>query len=352
MINHISGGLDGSTVITWQQLLDEGVRFLAEAGIVEADLDAWYLLSGAFDIDRIHFFLDRNRNVFGARLEKGLPAYQEYLLKRGNRVPIQQILKSQDFMGFTFFVNEHVLIPRQDTETLVEVVLKEHSEKECSVLDMCTGSGCIAIALSVLGGYDQVTAADRSLDALRVAKKNASSLFMVRKDSIKAKSESISESPWGCEMTAIVTAETEPRKGSEKIGLKRNESRMLPLREQKLRLLESDMFTNPMLKEKYDIIVSNPPYIPSAVIEELEPEVRDYEPRMALDGAEDGLYFYKILAKETKKYLNKGGSVYLEIGYDQAEAVSELLLKDGYDEIRVIKDEPGLDRIVTAVWRN
>ncbi|MEG2732116.1 MAG: HemK/PrmC family methyltransferase, partial [Clostridium sp.] len=163
----------------------------------------------------------------------------------------------------------------------------------------CTGSGCIAISLAVLGGYDCITAADRSLEALKVAKKNGSSLLEGRKQLV---------------------------------------------------FIESDMFSNLDAAEKYDIIVSNPPYIPSSVIEELAPEVREHEPRMALDGAEDGLYFYRILSDKSRAYLNDGGSIYFEIGYDQAEAVTGLLLNDGYKEVKVIKDEPGLDRVVEAVW--
>lgn len=289
----------GSAVSTWQQLLDEGVRILRAVGITEADLDAWYLLSAAFQIDRVHFLMDRTRPVLAEQLKVGQPIYRDYLKSRAEHIPLQQILGVQEFMGLELYVNEHVLIPRQDTEKLVEEVLKHHRETDCSVLDMCTGSGCIAISLAVLGGYDRITAADRSLEALKVAKKNGSSLLEGRKQLV---------------------------------------------------FVESDMFSNLDVAEKYDIIVSNPPYIPSSVIEELAPEVREHEPRMALDGAEDGLYFYRILSDKSRAYLNDGGSIYFEIGYDQAEAVTGLLLNDGYKEIKVIKDEPGLDRVVEAVW--
>lgn len=339
-VNGLPAALDGSSVLTWQQLLDAGILALTQAGVADADLDAWYLLAEAFHTDRVHFFLDRRRPVFGGKLLKGLPMYREFLLKRMARVPLQQLLGVQDFMGLTFHVNEHVLIPRQDTETLVETVLKEHTETEISVLDMCTGSGCIGISLAVLGGYQSVTAVDKSPEALKVAKKNGQKLFLLRTGSVKAESVQVSKEPWYLRLTTYITS-SEVRDISQIScdAKKRN-----------LFLLESDMFTGLDQSEKYDVIVSNPPYIPSAVIEDLDPEVRDHEPRIALDGAEDGLYFYRILAAESKKYLNEGGSVYYEIGYDQAEAVTALLRDHGYAGIRVLKDEPGNDRIVTGAW--
>lgn len=327
----MSGCLDGNSVITWQQLLDEGIRQLAQAGIAEAELDSWYLLSAAFGIDRIHFFMDRNRPVFGGKLAKGLPAYRTFLARRAERVPLQQILGVQDFMGFTFHVNEHVLIPRQDTEKLVEEVLSAHKEKGISILDICTGSGCIGISLALRGGYDSVTLTDISREALKVAKKNGSSLFLLQKGSVRAESVTLPEETPGFRLATRIVVDGE-----------------IQCRE--LILRESDMFSALDPADKFDIIVSNPPYIPSAVIEELDPEVRDYEPRKALDGAEDGLYFYRILAAESRQYLKNGGSIYLEIGYDQAEAVTGLLAENGYRKIRVVKDEPGLDRIVEAVW--
>lgn len=341
-----------STITTWQQLLDEGVSRLTEAGVTEADLDAWYLLSDAFHIDRIHFFMDKSRPVFGARLEAGRPVYEEYLKARSSRIPLQQILGSQEFMGLSFKVNEHVLIPRQDTETLVEEVLKEHPETEISVLDMCAGSGCIALSLAVLGGYEHVTAVDRSLEALKVAQKNGSSLFLVQKGTVKAESRLLSECPRKFEFTVCQTADTgRLKKGLGVAGTKASDDGAPSLRVRHLTLMESDMYSNIEPAGQYDMIVSNPPYIPSSVIDGLEPEVRDHEPRMALDGDEDGLYFYRILAAKSGKYLKDGGSVYFEIGYDQGEAVSELLLENGFENVCVVKDGPGLDRVVKAVRR-
>lgn len=342
----MSGNLDGGVVLTWRQLLDEGTLLLSEAGVEEAGLDAWYLLSAAFNIDQVHFLMDKNRPVFGERLVTGLPLYREYLKRRASRIPLQQILGKQEFMGLPFKVDEHVLIPRQDTEKLVEEVLKDFPQTDLSLLDMCTGSGCIGISLSVLGRYDKVTAVDYSLEALKVAKKNASALFLIQKGTVKSESKKLSEQPWTLTLTAqTVTSDTFLKGGGK-------EKETVKFRKQQFVLLESDMFTNVDPSERYDVIVSNPPYIPTAVIDGLEPEVREHEPRMALDGAADGLYFYRILAAQSKRYLKDGGSLYLEIGYDQAGAVSGLLLDNGYEDIQVVKDEPGQDRVVKAVWRS
>ena len=336
----------GNDVLTWQQLLDEGIHILEEAGIEEARLDAWYLLEKAFQMNKVHFLMDRNREIFPDILKKGGPKYQEFLEKRAKRIPLQQILEVQEFMGLSFFVNEHVLIPRQDTETLVETVLKEHKETSCSVLDMCTGSGCIALSLALLGGYERITAVDVSLNALRVARKNVSSLFQVQRGILRSESKTLSENPWRWSNTVYLAPEGEEQK---KVGL-HSVKEGSKIRTRTFSLIESDLFANLDSRIQYDIIVSNPPYIPSDIVETLEPEVRDHEPRMALDGREDGLYFYRILAERCHEYLKDGGNIYFEIGYDQAEAVVMLLESAGYEEIEVVKDTPGLDRVVKAVW--
>ena len=235
----------------------------------------------------------------------------------------------------TFSVDENVLIPRQDTETLVERVLRDYPEKERTILDMCTGSGCIAISLAVLGGYQNVTAVDISEAALRVAKKNARRLFLIQKGTARSESFQVSEKPWCIRL---------------KTWLARGPRLQAEIEEHSLTLVQSNLFHAGGPDAMYDVIVANPPYIPSAVIDGLEPEVRDHEPRLALDGSEDGLYFYRVLALECSKHLNKGGCVYFEIGYDQAESVSRILTIAGYREIEVIKDEPGLDRVVKARW--
>lgn len=317
--------------ITWQQLLDQGAGCLRRAGIAEAGQDAWYLLEAAFPVDRVHFIMDKGRPVHEQILDKGLPQYEAYLAARAERIPLQQILGSQEFMGLSFQVNPHVLIPRQDTEALVETVLRDNKDRDCSVLDMCTGSGCIAVSLSVLGRYKAVTAADLSREALLTAGRNAKTLFLVQKGAVKSRSHLVSENPRRLELTVwtMNQAETEVRT---------------------LTLVESSLYANLEKEPAYDVIVSNPPYIPTAVIETLEPEVRDHEPRLALDGREDGLYFYRRLAAESRGHLKDGGRIYFEIGCEQAEAVCGLLEAAGYTGITVVKDAPGLDRVVKAVY--
>lgn len=316
----------------WADVLNYGKKILKNAGIVEADLDAWYLFGQIFGISRAQYFLCARENIAGSTAQKmaaqeqtgnslesknaldcvelwlkeKLSAYENTLEKRASRIPLQQILGQQEFMGLTFFVNEHVLIPRQDTETLVELVLNEQKDKNISILDMCTGSGCIAVSLKKLGGYACVEGADISEEALKVAKRNSE--------------EILENSDVNSSRTGVI-------------------------------FRRSDMFSAFPETERFNVIVSNPPYIPSAVIEELEPEVRDHEPRGALDGTADGLYFYRILAEECAKHLTPGGHVYFEIGYDQGAAVKELLDIHGFKDTRVIQDLTGKDRVVCGTWQ-
>lgn len=316
----------------WADVLNYGKKILKNAGIAEADLDAWYLFEQIFGISRAQYFLCARENIAGSTAQKmaaqeqtgnslesknaldyvelwlkeKLSAYENTLEKRASRIPLQQILGQQEFMGLTFFVNEHVLIPRQDTETLVELVLNEQKDKNVSILDMCTGSGCIAVSLKKLGGYACVEGADISEEALKVAKRNSEEILENR---------DVNSS-----RTGVI-------------------------------FRRSDMFSAFPETERFNVIVSNPPYIPSTVIEELEPEVRDHEPRGALDGTADGLYFYRILAEECAKHLTPGGHVYFEIGYDQGAAVKELLDIHGFKDTRVIQDLTGKDRVVCGAWQ-
>ena len=188
----------------------------------------------------------------------------------------------------------------------VGAVLNEQKDKNVSILDMCTGSGCIAVSLKKLGGYACVEGADISEEALKVAKRNSE--------------EILENSDVNSSRTGVI-------------------------------FRRSDMFSAFPETERFNVIVSNPPYIPSAVIEELEPEVRDHEPRGALDGTADGLYFYRILAEECAKHLTPGGHVYFEIGYDQGAAVKELLDIHGFKDTRVIQDLTGKDRVVCGTWQ-
>lgn len=326
--------------MTLYDLLNEGSSMLQQAGDTDAENDAKLLLLNAFDLNLVHFLMDRLRPLSetDAAVQEQIQNYRAMVAKRASRVPLQQILGSQEFMGLDFFVNEHVLIPRQDTETLVELVLEEQQgkqqeeqqekqqeqqpeeqqkkqreqqseeqqkkqrgqkpEKSRKLLDLCTGSGCIAISLAVKGGFESVTATDLSEEALKVAERNAR------------------------------------------------------MHQVPIRFFQGDLFSAlPQSEVKtFDIITSNPPYIPTAVIATLEPEVREHEPMMALDGTEDGLKFYRQIAKEAGSWLKPGGSIYLEIGYDQGEAVSRLLKDAGFTNVRVVKDLPGKDRVVCGCW--
>ena len=353
----------------WADVLNYGKKILKNAGIAEADLDAWYLFEQIFGISRAQYFLCARENIAGSTaqkiavqeqhgdlLESGnalecaelwlkekLSAYENALKKRVARIPLQQIIGQQEFMGLTFFVNEHVLIPRQDTETLVELVLQEQKDTDISLLDMCTGSGCIAVSLKKLGGYACVEGADISEEALKVAKRNSEEILEnsdVNSDAVSSRTEQIQN------CTNLTNNQNKQDNSEDRMV---SEVRTVP--QTGVTFRRSDMFSAFPETERFNVIVSNPPYIPSAVIEELEPEVRDHEPRGALDGTADGLYFYRILAEECAKHLTPGGHVYFEIGYDQGAAVKELLDIHGFKDTRVIQDLTGKDRVVCGTWQ-
>lgn len=348
----------------WADVLNYGKKILKNAGIVEADLDAWYLFEQSFGISRAQYFLCARENIVGSTaqkiavqeqhgdlLESGnalecaelwlkekMSAYENALKKRATRIPLQQIIGQQEFMGLSFFVNEHVLIPRQDTETLVELVLQEQKDKDISILDMCTGSGCIAVSLKELGGYAHVEGADISEESLKVAKRNSEEILEnndVNNDAVSSRTEQIQN------CTNLTNNQNKQDNSEERMV-----SEVRRVSQTGVTFRRSDMFSSFRGTEQFNVIVSNPPYIPSAVIEELEPEVRDHEPRGALDGTADGLYFYRILAEECAKHLTPGGHVYFEIGYDQGAAVKELLDIHGFKDTRVIQDLTGKDRVV------
>lgn len=276
--------------MTYRELFTQGKGALAEAGIAEADLDARLLLEYVCGTNRNDLLVHGDREVTVEQQNR----FGELLLQRAKRIPLQHLTGVQEFMGLEFQVNEHVLIPRQDTEILVEEVLK-HLHDGMRVLDMCTGSGCILISLLHYSNDCMGVGADISEEALKVAGANARLLL-----------------------------------GKE-----------LP---EQVSLVQGNLFEN--ITGKFDIIVSNPPYICSDVIETLEPEVRDYEPRGALDGTADGLFFYRKIVEESRKYLSGGGKLFFEIGYDQGASVSALMESAGFVEVEVLKDYAGLDRVV------
>lgn len=287
--------------MTLEELLKEGGEELLKAGTPDAALDARFLLLAAFDLSLASFLGAKGREISGEpESVKAMEVFRDMIRRRAMREPLQQILGVQEFMGLEFAVNSHVLVPRQDTETLVELVLSENRDRDQAVLDMCTGSGCIGISLARMGGYRRVTLSDLSGEALKVAGENA--------------------------------------------------RRLLGGYEGEFSLARGDMFGAVKPGETFDILVSNPPYIPSGVIGGLEPEVRDYEPRMALDGDGDGLKFYRILANESGAFLRKGGRIYMEIGWDQGPAVEELFRAAGFEHIRRVRDLAGNERVVCASW--
>lgn len=281
-------------MMTLEEAYRLGSSTLNEAGILDAETDAWILLEHVTGISRAKYYVNP-RQVLSKEEEE---LYLSYVEKRKKRIPVQHLTGVQEFMGLEFIVNEHVLIPRQDTEVLVETVW-EDLEPGMRVLDMCTGSGCILISLmkrmQTVSGEDGITGVgvDLSHQALQVAEKNAS---------------------------------------KQKVGAV---------------FVESDLFDN--VEGTYDMIVSNPPYIRTAVIQELQEEVKLHDPYGALDGKEDGLFFYREIIKKSKKYLKKGGRLYFEIGHDQGEDVKKLMEEAGFSKVTVKKDLAGLDRVVFGV---
>ena len=267
--------------------------------------------------------------------DSALNRFFTFLEKRLRRIPLSQILGRQEFFGLSFLVNENVLSPRQDTECIVERILGEEEKKEeLSILDLCTGSGCIGLALTKHLYCKTVLLLDKSDKALEVAKENYRRLFLEQKS---AKEE------WKC---SVLSSGREP--DSNRI----REQVLNP----SMHFLESDLFGFlPSYMEEngisgFDILVSNPPYIRRDVIESLDAEVALHEPVLALDGGEDGLDFYRSIAKEGKRFLFPGGRVYVEIGYDQGTSVKDIFQKEGFLDLEVFQDYAGRDRGVRGTF--
>ena len=297
--------------MTYAQAVKEAETFLLEHEITDASVDAWLLFSYVTQISRAMFLAERTRQMPKEQYQR----YQELLEKRASHIPLQHLTGEQEFMGFPFWVNQHVLVPRQDTETLVETVLLAVSPG-MRVLDLCTGSGCIAVSLAKLCPGLSVDAADISKEALAVAMENAAHL-------------EADVTFWQGDLFACRQMRTDAwRKEKQENACAEAEISLPPA--------------------AYDCIVSNPPYIRTDVIETLSEEVRLHEPYQALDGKADGLYFYRRIITEARRYLKPGGHIFFEIGYDQGEAVKNLLLEDGYTDVEVQQDLAGLDRVVTG----
>ena len=279
---------------TYREIYQWGYEELSAAGIDDVKTDARLLLEWCCGTDRNTLLVHGERGIS----EEEYRRYADCIARRKAHVPLQHITGEQEFMGLTFTVNHNVLIPRQDTEVLVEEVMK-HLHDGMRILDMCTGSGCILLSLLRYSNDCTGVGIDISEDALRAAKEN-----------------------------------TERILGTQAIT------------QSKVTWKQGNLFEGLDSKEQFDIIVSNPPYIKTSVIETLMPEVKDYEPHLALDGQEDGLFFYRQIIAKADEFLMGGGMLFFEIGYDQGEGVRRLMEKAGYMEIEVIKDFAGLDRVV------
>ncbi len=297
---------DGKDVLL-STLWKNGTAALAAAGIAEARQDAWLLLEFVTGTGRAAYFAHPE---YRADQEQEA-SYRRLIAQRAEHVPLQHLTHQAFFMGHEFYVDRHVLVPRQDTETLAEEALKclallrkeEGTLRHPRILDMCTGSGCILISLLLEEPSAAGTGADLSGEALAVARRNL-----------------------------------------ERHGL-----------EGRARLVQSDLFSSEYFCKKdgnippvYDMLISNPPYIPTGVIDTLAPEVRLHDPRMALDGKEDGLYFYRQITARASDFLRPGGWLLYEIGYDQGKTVPAFLEEAGFADVRVIRDLGGLDRVVAG----
>lgn len=283
-------------ILTLHQMYQEGKSRLEASGVPDADLDAWYLLEYVTGKTKAEYYGNPKEEMGEERISR----YEKAVDERARRIPLQHITGEQEFMGFPFRVNEHVLIPRQDTETLVECAL-EKLEPGMRVLDLCTGSGCIAASLYLIGRKQGKVSRESRFEGADISE------------------------------AALETAGVNCRElGAD------------------VRLFRSDLFEK--VEGTCDMIVSNPPYIRRDVIEELQAEVRLHDPYIALDGHEDGLHFYRRIAAGAGSHLKQGGWLILEIGHDQREEVSRLLREAGFACVQGKKDLAGLDRVVMGMY--
>lgn len=279
---------------TYRELYEEGRRILEQAGLPDAALDARFLLEEVCGTNLQTLLVFPEKKV----TEEEVNQYRAFIQRRKDREPTAMILGEWDFMGLTFRLNKSTLIPEQDTEVLVETALGElkrrgPGEAPLRILDLCTGSGCILLSLlhelRNAGGLGT----DLSEEALEAARENA-----------------------------------------VRLGL-----------QEKAAFRQGDLW-EPVGDERFDLIVSNPPYVPTDVIPTLEPEVRCGEPYAALDGGEDGLVFYRRILKEAAGHLKPSGIIIVESGFDEAAQISALMQDQKLRGIRTVKDYGGLDRVV------
>ena len=276
--------------LTYRQMCHNGAAILADAGITDAEYDSFALLEYITGMDRTAYILNGSKSVPEDIAER----YDAVIDRRSSHIPLQHITGQAWFYGRGFNVNSDVLVPRQDTEVLVSEALKVINAKD-SVLDMCTGSGCIIITLALEKKLGRALGADISEAALKVASDNREKL--------------------GADDVTFVKSN-----------------------------IFSDINVNDA--ELFDVIVSNPPYIATGEIETLTEEVRIHDPYIALDGLDDGLHFYREITQQSMNYIKSGGWLLYEIGCTQAHDVSDIMSEYGYSNIKVIKDLAGLDRVV------
>lgn len=296
--------------MNYREVYLNGVKRLEEAKVADAKLDARLLLEFVCGTDRNTLFLHPELAV----TEEQEKSYVNIIKTRSDRIPLQHIVGTQEFMGLEFYVNKDVLIPRQDTEILVEEVMP-HVHDGMRILDLCTGSGCILISLLQYSNHCAGVGTDLSEATLQVAVRNAETILAAKGMTVRMG-----------EASAV---------------------------NDEAHFVQGDLFGAlgpPESNLKFDVIVSNPPYIASDVIPTLEPEVAAHEPIAALDGGEDGLQFYRRIVASAGKYLTRGGMLFFEIGYDQAEAVSGLMADAGFIDIEIKKDYGGLDRVVFGTF--
>lgn len=283
---------------TFHELLTQGTQLLMNAGIEEARLDAWLLLEYTADISRAWYYAHPESEVN----EEIVSEYLSLCQKRAEHIPLQHLTHQACFMGYDFYVDERVLVPRQDTEILAEEALHQlRNMRNPRILDMCTGSGCLLLSLLMELPDATGTGVDISAAALAVAERNRKNLEL-EKRAVLVQSDTFSGDYF--------------QKNSGNISL------------------------------EYDMLISNPPYIPTEEIGKLMEEVRFHDPVLALDGREDGLYFYRRITEQAGKYLKPGGWLMYEIGCEQGADVSAIMQGEGFTEVTVKKDLAGLDRVV------
>lgn len=276
-----------------QQLLVKGYEILKynnESYILDAQL----ILAKVLKLDRVSIIINKDKEIS----DKNKDEYFRLIDLRKNKMPLKYITEETEFMGISFFVKQGVLIPRPDTEILVEEVLKLTDKRnKLTICDVCCGSGAIGLSIAKISEASEVYCSDISEIAEEVTTKNIELLSLYKR----------------------------------------------------AHFVKSDLLKFAIdNKLKFDVIVSNPPYIKTSVIPTLMEDVKDYEPYIALWGGDDGLNFYRSITKQSLQVLNNGGILAYEIGFDQANDVKAILKDNGFTDVKVLKDLAGFDRVVTA----